>query len=326
MALVLKSDVTINGAALGDKHGIIGAVDWRYMLDFANGDFVKQTSDGKSSLNSDGLTFTRGSDARYVDKVDRQTKTAVINEKRIHYSDKLKRNGLLVESKKINHFINSDKPITQTIKFLPQTLWVMVWVEGTGSVTVNGIGVSDVTGAGTQEEPLVFKNTGSVGRDVLVTINGSLDFVQAEYMVSSASIGSKIHTENNLVERQQETALVSSTLMADAFKSDYGSFLIVLDRYTIARSSTLIGSTNPIFEIKDSANNNSVSTARVLTVPFTQKTNQELRIRRFFTGIEQPLSFIPNNDRRESIAVSWGDGVLTIAQNGRIVSTTTPKE
>lgn len=324
MALVLKSDVSINGAALGDKHGIIGAVDWRYMLDFANGDFLKQTSGSKSSLDSDGITFSRGSDASYVDKIDRQTKIAVINEKRIHYSDKLKRNGLLVETKKINHFINSDQPKTQTIKFLPSTLWVMIWVEGAGSVTVYGAGVSDITGAGTQEEPLFFKSTGSISRDVVVTVNGSLDFVQAEYVTSTSSIGSKIHTKNSLVERQQETALVSSTLLADVFNSEYGSFLIVLDRYSIARSTTAVGSTNPVFEIKDSASNNSVSAARVLTTPFDQKSNQELRIRRFFAGQEQPLSFIANNDKRESIAVSWGGGVLTIAQNGRIVSATTP--
>lgn len=325
MTLVIKSDIAISGAALGDKHGIIGAVDWRYMLDFANNDHVSQTPAGKATIVGGGLTFSRASSATYVDKDDRQLKTAAIDEERIHYSERLKRNGLLIESKKINHFLYSDKPQTQNIQLLPSTLWVMAWVEGSGAVVVTGAGVSDVTGAGTQGSPLVFKNTGSVSRDVAVTVSGELSFVQVEYISGTASVSSKIHTGGVLVERESDIALVNADLVSTAFVGGAGSVLITIDRYPISRSQTQSGSTNPILKIGDTAANESISLARVLPNGFSPQDNQELRVRRYFAGTEQPLSYFANNDYSEKVAVSWGDGILTIAQSGRVVSTTIPE-
>lgn len=324
MALVLKSDVAINGAALGDKHGIIGATDWRYMLDFANKEYLSQTAAGKIPLSGDGITFTRASSATYVDKSDRQLKTAAINEKRIHYSERLKRNGLLMESKKINHFINSDNPQTQTIRLVPSTYWVMVWVEGTGSVTVTGAGVSDAAGSGTQDSPIVFKNSGAISRDVLITVNGSLSFVQAEYVNNTTSMSAKIHTERALVEREADNAVISTELLSTAFSNGMGAVLLVADRYPIARIQPLVGSTNPLFSIEDVSGSKSISAARVLLGGFDDATNQEVRVRRFFGGVEQPLSFFANNDPSDKIAVSWGDGVVSVAQGGRVVSAALP--
>lgn len=324
MALVLKSDVAINGAALGDKHGIIGATDWRYMLDFANKEYLSQTAAGKMPLSGDGITFTRATSATYVDKSDRQLKTAVINEKRIHYSERLKRNGLLIESKKINHFINSDKPQTQTIRLLPGTYWVMAWVEGTGSVAVTGAGVSDASGSGTQGSPLIFKNSGAIGRDVLITINGSLSFVQVEYVNTTTSMSVKVHTAGALVEREPDTAMISTELLSTAFSNGRGAFLLIADRYPIARSQPLVGSANPLFKIEDVSGSKSISAARVLPDGFDDAANQEVRVRRFFGGVEQPLSYFANNDSSDQIAVSWGDGVISVAQGGRVVSAVLP--
>lgn len=320
MTLVLKSDVALTTKALGDKHGVISVTDWRYMFDFANDDYVMQQSGLKTQKAfADVAEVTRSSIAEYYDKNDGVHKIAPIDTRRITYDASKRRSGLLVETKRVNYFKGSDVPVSQTAPLATGTNWYLLWIEGSGSVSVTGGGLSNKTGLGTAESPIIFKNISSSGQDVNITVTGSPSFAQLELIRGAAVVGSRIHTTTKIASRENDVYKVKPSILTGLFSGGSGTILINVSRNPILRQEPQIESANPIFEVKETSSGNHIALARVLSANQTLLENQELRVRRYFGGQELSLAKIANGDFEETIAVSWGDGQVFLSQNGRVL-------
>ena len=130
------------------------------------------------------FTFTRAStatDGQYTDASGSSYNTLGVNTPRVGS------NGLLIEDQRTNFLLNSDAPVTQVPTLAARTY--IMWVIGTGSVTVTPGTATITTGNGgtaSAGTPLLFIVT--VGGTVNITVTGSLTRYQCEGTAAGGSL------------------------------------------------------------------------------------------------------------------------------------------
>lgn len=164
MAYIIKSDATLNtpANAVGNIHGYYGPQDYRAILDFSHGIYEL---DGVANALSDLLSFTRASEARYVDVLGRE-RVAAGNEPRIHAIKESGVVGLLLERAHENYCTGDADGATFSATASGLNL-CLSW-SGTGSVSIAGLTlIREVVEAGRTNR--FYTRSGAVAGTITVT-------------------------------------------------------------------------------------------------------------------------------------------------------------
>lgn len=171
MTLVLKSDRFAKNRIASSLFQKIPS-DWTRYADFVSG----QYNINGSQVNAQDLISTlRTSQSGYKD-ADGNYKTAPPNSLRIHHDDHIGK-GAIVEGGVTNLLQNPSAPASQTIAFnLTNDRYIVAQVWGPGSARFVIDGKFDVVV--TESTPFVFKNTGAIAANLVVTVTGTLSHFQ----------------------------------------------------------------------------------------------------------------------------------------------------
>lgn len=234
MSLVLKSN-SIATKSLGNINGIKGKQDWLLFADFENQQYVKKTKAGgvreeidllstvqctsTHNLATEPLTIDRIGNKRVITKPDEVRKWMENG-----------RYGVLIEASRTNSFPLSSAPTNQAIT-IPASSPIIVWCEGTGSVTVSGNEID--TKIVTANNPQVFIPTVNTGSIIInCNISGSLSHVQVERAAGFTSKTSKIksihNSGNGSTTRNADIVTLHPNLLSEIINNAVGGITVVI--------------------------------------------------------------------------------------------------
>lgn len=314
MALVLKSNVALDPSVkpLGDKHGVIGSVDWKYMLDFSNQEYFSQSSGVKQKHEfSDFVSYSRNLQAEIIDK----NGNAQIVASHIPRFSKIGNNfGLLIESGRSNYFLNSDAPKTQTVTGFTAgaTIQLVCFIEGTGTVTISGVGVTPINVTAYAGNPAIFNLENTNGSaSITATVAGNVTFCQITQARGGAKETSRIHTLDRSVAINTDEASLNS-LITDSLRSNFTVLMQVVRQPNVLYQA--INDMSSVIEIANSANSH--FSLIHLKAANSLNSSANARIRSYTDGTEKRVSMAPEiESKAKTYAFSISDNI-SWARNG----------
>lgn len=314
MTLLIKSDKAAS-KHLGNIYGVSGAYDFTALFDFERAIYKKRNTVGllDSISLSDALVVEQDRSALYY-SADGLWRTANPNTPRIHYIADVGKSGLLVESYKLNLFLNSDAPVTQTISASYADPFVLR-VTGTGSATVSGA-VGNVTGNAEASDGVnvygVFTN-GSV----TVAVTGSPDRVELYRVLGTA--GSQVDftpvvTQGSATEHKGDVVKLSSQLFTDALTGSEGT--IVAQVTTLPFDSTGLASSQGVRSALTLHDSDPAFSGRFLMADLTNG-NAEAEQRLAGSTSEDGSSKVSlAGSRTFTLAMSYNGDIVSVSHNG----------
>lgn len=226
MTTLIRSN-KISTRNLGNIDGLQGPRDFEFFADFTLQRYKQVVGDSiRERTFADFFTFSRSTTARYSAYDTEQQLVAAVNEPRFHQPAGAPYRGLLMEQPRRNLFRNSSLPVTQgfivSVSGTGRASPLIVWMEGSGSVTLSGDTSASATGdptgvtvTATQDSPAIVFAAGA--GSITATVGGFVSFVQIEQAFRVFTPSTRIDTQAATVLRGEDTLSVKTSLLGDAW-------------------------------------------------------------------------------------------------------------
>lgn len=315
MAVVLKSNSKLadNVKPLGDKYGITSIVDWKYMLDFQNQEYIEKQGNVKVSKSfSDFVNFTRNTTAEQINQDDIAT---IVANNIPRFSKVANKMGLLIESGRFNYFKNSDAPISQTVSGFTTSpnMRLVCFVEGSGTVTISGAGLVESQNLiASKDKPAVFSVNNTSGTvSVTATVSGNVTFCQVSQNRGGAKVTSRIHTQANTSSTNSDDASITAAITSNLTK-DFTVVMQVIQQNHLLYDG--ISHYSAYTEIANATTTNLATGNQKLAGTVT--STDSVRLRSYVNGVEGLVSIVPQISAKETTLAITVSDVASWARNG----------
>lgn len=256
MTLFIKSNESSNrnmGSVLNTP-----TKDYALLLDFSMNKFLLKDGDGVRELTfSEALVFSRNSKATYINQSG-EVKEAEANEPRFHFDSKSGNSGILLRAGRTNLLDPNFKSGTTTvnIKHYSSDQYAL-YVNGSGSATISGSGLTGYAGLTATEGKPVYVKT-SVTTDVTITVAGDLNQVSlTQTSFRSTNKFPRLPFPESTAREESESLEINSSLMKGILSS-LDSFTVLVSYYTPNTPSFVTGTNNVMSFLDSSVSENGI--------------------------------------------------------------------
>lgn len=323
MSVIIRSN-QLATRSLGNIDGLLGPRDYSVFADIANLAYRRKSAGSVNAVGfSDIFEFARTTTGQYVPYGGSAYQTASINQPRFHQIPGTEHRGLLMEQPRRNLFRDSVNPQTQSIAVsmsgTSASAPLIVWMEGSGSVTLSGDisaaangAPSGLTVTATQGSPAMAFPAG--GGAVVATVTGSVSHVQVEQAFRVFSATTPVQTDAGNTRLRNEDVL---RLLPSLLGAEWTIVVNIVDEFDTLFAP---GSGQP-----DSRQIISVSNAEgdylgVGRVRAQSSAGTSLQFHARFSGVTETSNAAMAFGRSYTLALGYGSGTVKAGAMGSVRS------